>query len=107
MTTIVIVYYVLTWMALLGFTASTLAYWILAPWYTSRIGRNFMFLLLTLSLTLALVVFSTVVPQDTRLYMFIVVYGLFALSGVTFAINIIREQVGARKKTDIEKDKSV
>ena len=85
-----------------GFVAAAAAYFLLAPWHKSLIGRNFMFLLaiLALTLTLTLVLQAVRASLETKIVLADVVYGLWAFGGVSFATAIIREQVRHRRHPD-------
>lgn len=94
---------ILTWIAfaeivvsLIGFGLSTAAYFILAPWYKSSVGRNFMFLLFALTFSLALTLVLSAAPMAAKWTLALTVYGMFAVSGILFAIAIVHQQLRNR-----------
>lgn len=84
-----------------GFVASAVSYFVLAPWHRTRIGRNFMFLLFAVALSLVLaLVLQVVSDMEAKLVVATLLYGMFAVSGSAFTAAILSEQIKNRKNNN-------
>lgn len=83
------------WAASLAYILAAIVYAVLAPWNRSTTGRRLMFAVLSTGISLGMVALYTLHAYGDPQLELVIIYGMFALSGLGLAATFFREQVKA------------